>query len=101
MSRGELILYQSDDGLAEIQLRVEGETVWLTQAEMAELFATTKQNVSLHIRNTLKEGELSEAAVVKENLTTAADGKRYRVKWYSLPMILAVGGTEQRRHPPP
>ncbi|MDQ2068644.1 MULTISPECIES: virulence RhuM family protein [Natronospira] len=91
MSRGELILYQSDDGLAEIQLRVEGETVWLTQAEMAELFATTKQNVSLHIRNTLKEGELSEAAVVKENLTTAADGKRYRVKWYSLPMILAVG----------
>ncbi len=91
MSAGELILYRSEDGRAEIRLRAEGDTVWLTQAELAELFDTTKQSISLHIRNTLKEGELSEAEVVKENLTTAADGKRYRVKWYSLPMILAVG----------
>lgn len=91
MSQGELILYRSDDGQAEIQLRVQGDSVWLIQAEMAELFDTTKQNVSLHIRNIMKEQELSEKAVVKESLTTAADGKNYRVKWYSLPMILAVG----------
>ncbi|WP_376693141.1 virulence RhuM family protein [Wenzhouxiangella sp. EGI_FJ10409] len=91
MSQGELILYRSDDGQAEVQLRVQGDSVWLTQAEMADLFDTSKQNISLHIRNILKEKELSESAVVKENLTTAADGKNYRVKWYSLPMILAVG----------
>jgi len=91
MSAGELILYRSDDGRAEIQLRAEGDTVWLTQMEMAELFDTSKQNVSLHIRNILNEKELSEGSVVKESLTTAADGKSYRVKWYSLPMILAVG----------
>jgi hypothetical protein len=91
MSAGELILYRSEDGRAEIQLRAEGDTVWLTQAEMAELFDTTKQNVGMHIRNILKEGELSEGAVVKKSFTTAADGKRYRVNWYALPMILAVG----------
>lgn len=91
MSVGELILYRTEDGRTEIHLRVDGDTAWLTQAEMAELFATTKQNISLHVRNILNEGELAEAAVVKENLTTAADGKRYRVKWYSLPLILAVG----------
>ena len=91
MSMGELILYRTPDGQAEIRLRAEGDTVWLTQAEMAELFETSKQNVSLHIRNILKEGELSESGVVKENLTTAADGKNYRVNWYGLPMILAVG----------
>tara|TARA_E500000305_G_C4002913_1_gene228340 strand:+ start:61 stop:1065 length:1005 start_codon:yes stop_codon:yes gene_type:complete len=91
MSAGELILYRSDDGRAEIQLRAEGDTVWLTQLEMAELFDTSKQNVSLHVRNILNEKELSQDSVVKESLTTAADGKSYRVKWYSLPMILAVG----------
>lgn len=91
MSAGDLILYRSDDGRAEIQLRAEGDTVWLTQLEMAELFDTSKQNVSLHVRNILNEKELSQDSVVKESLTTAADGKSYRVKWYSLPMILAVG----------
>ena len=91
MSAGDLILYRSDDGRAEVQLRAEGDTVWLTQLEMAELFDTSKQNVSLHVRNILNEKELSQDSVVKESLTTAADGKSYRVKWYSLPMILAVG----------
>ncbi len=80
MSQGELIIYRTGDGQAEIQLRVEGETAWLTQAEIADLFDTTKQNVSLHVRNILKEGKLSEQSVVKENLTTAADGKNYRTK---------------------
>ncbi|MBS3800400.1 MAG: virulence RhuM family protein [Thioalkalivibrio sp.] len=91
MNVGQLILYRTEDGQAEIQLRAEGDTVWLTQSEMAELFDTTKQNVSLHVRNILKDGELHEAAVIKESLTTAADGKKYRVKWDALPMILAVG----------
>ena len=90
MSGGELILYTLDDGSAAIQLRAEGGTVWLTQLEMATLFDTSKQNVSLHIKNILAEGELSPA-VVKEYLTTANDGKNYKTKTYSLDMILAVG----------
>ncbi|MCG6659907.1 virulence RhuM family protein [Halomonas campisalis] len=91
MDASELILYQTEDGRTAIHLHAEGGTVWLTQAEIAELFATTKQNVSLHARNILKDGELSQTSVVKESLTTAADGKRYKVKWYGLPMILAIG----------
>ncbi|GHE20871.1 virulence RhuM family protein [Halomonas urumqiensis] len=91
MDASELILYQTEDGRTAIHLRAEEGTVWLTQAEIADLFATTKQNVSLHARNILKDGELSPDSVVKESLTTAADGKRYKVKWYSLPMILAIG----------
>lgn len=91
MGNRELILYRTDDGRSAVHLRAEDGSVWLTQAELAELFATSKQNVSLHVRNILKEGELSREAVVKESLTTASDGKRYKVNWYSLPMILAVG----------
>lgn len=87
----ELILYRTEDGKAEVRLRAEDGSVWLTQAEIAELFSTTKQNVSLHAANVLKEGELAEESVVKESLTTAADGKRYRTKLYRLEMILAVG----------
>ena len=87
----ELILYQSDDGQAHVQLRAQDGGVWLAQLEIAELFATTKQNVSLHVRNILKERELAEDSVVKESLTTAADGKSYRTKLYRLEMILAVG----------
>ncbi|MCU0762963.1 MAG: virulence RhuM family protein [Hydrogenophaga sp.] len=87
----ELILYQTDDGRAQVRLRAQDGSVWLSQLEMAELFATTKQNVSLHLNNVLKEGELAADAVVKESLTTAADGKRYRTKLYRLEMILAVG----------
>jgi len=100
----ELILYQTEDGESQVQLRAAEGTVWLTQMEIAELFATTKQNVSLHIRNILTEGELVEDSVVKESLTTAADGKRYRTKLYRLELILAVGyrvkgprGTEFRQ----
>lgn len=100
----ELILYRSDDGRTEVQLRAGEGSAWLTQLEMAELFDTTKQNVSLHIKNILEEGELPERSVVKESLTTAADGKKYRTKLFSLHMILAVGyrvrsprGTEFRQ----
>ena len=87
----ELILYQTEDGLTRVQLRVVDGSVWLSQLEIAELFATTKQNVSLHVANVLKEGELTADSVVKESLTTAADGKKYRTKLYRLEMILAVG----------
>lgn len=89
--QGEVILYRTEDGLAEINLRAIEGSVWLTQLEIAELFATTKQNVSLHIKNILHEKELAEDSVVKESLTTASDGKRYKTKLFSLPMILAVG----------
>ena len=87
----ELILYQTEDGESQVQLRTADDSAWLTQMDIAELFATTKQNVSLHIKNILAEGELVEDSVVKETLTTAADGKRYRTKLYRLEMILAVG----------
>jgi hypothetical protein len=87
----EVILYRTDDGKALVQLRAMGGSVWLSQSEIGELFATTKQNVSLHIRNIFKEGELTADSVVKESLTTAADGKNYRTQLYRLEMILAVG----------
>lgn len=89
--RGELVLYATEDGSAQFFLRAEDGTVWLTQLELAELFQTTKQNISLHIRNVLSEGELSAGSVVKQNLTTAADGKRYPTQFYNLDLILAVG----------
>jgi hypothetical protein len=87
----ELILYTTEDGKSQIRLRAEEHTVWLTQSEMADLFATTKQNVSLHLQNIVEDGELPEVSVVKESLTTAADGKRYETKLYNLDAILAVG----------
>ena len=89
--RGKLVLYQADDGTARLYLRVSQGTVWLTQLELAQLFQTTKQNVSLHVRNVLSEGELTADRVVKSDLTTAADGKRYRTQLFNLDMILAVG----------
>lgn len=86
----ELILYQTDDGQARVQLRAEDGSVWLSQAQVAELFGTTVPNANIHIRNILKEGELATDAVVKQSLVAAADGKRYRTKLYRLEMILAV-----------
>lgn len=87
----QLILYTSEDGKSQIQLRADGQTVWLTQMEMAELFSATKQNISLHLKNIFADGELGEDSVVKDSLTTAADGKSYRVALYNLDAILAVG----------
>jgi hypothetical protein len=86
-----IILYTSDDGRSQIQLRAQGDTVWLTQLEMAELFDATKQNISLHLKNIYADGELTEDSVVKESLTTATDGKNYQTKLYNLDAILAVG----------
>lgn len=90
----DLILYTTEDGKAQITLQTGGGTVWLTQTQIAELFATTKQNVSLHIKNILSDGELSAAATVKETLTVQTEGERQverQVAHYSLDMILAIG----------
>jgi hypothetical protein len=88
---GELILYRTDDGRTDIHLRAADDTVWLTQAELADLFESSKQNISLHIRKIFAEGELLQDSVVKFYLTTAADGKRYKTMLYRLDLILAVG----------
>lgn len=89
----EIILYQPDDTLA-LDVRVEDESVWLTQSQMAELFQATKQNISLHIKNIYKEGELEEMATVKEYLTVQKEGKREvqrNISYYNLDVIISVG----------
>ena len=83
-------MYQPDNEV-KLEVWLEDETVWLTQAQLAELFQTSKQNVSLHTNNIFKEKELSPDSVVKDSLTTAADGKKYRVKYYNLDVIISVG----------
>jgi hypothetical protein len=88
---GEFLLYRTEDGQTRIECRFAGETIWLSQANMAELYQTTKQNISLHLKNLYEEGELVENRVVKEYLTTGPDDKKYRVNHYNLDAILAVG----------
>lgn len=88
--KGEIILYHPENTL-ELEVRLEDETVWLTQAQMVILFQSTKQNISLHISNVFKERELDEMSVVKYSLTTASDGKKYRTKIYNLDVIISVG----------
>lgn len=90
----ELILYQSEDGQTRLHLRVDGGSVWLSQLEIAELFQTTKQNVSLHAKNIFEDGELSEGATVKESLTVQTEGQRQvrrKLVQYNLDLILAIG----------
>ena len=86
-----IIIYRTADGRASVALYAKDGKVWLNQQQMAELFATSKPNISMHIANILKEKELHKDSVVKEFLTTAADGKNYNVVFYSLEMIIAVG----------
>lgn len=86
-----MILYQTDDGLTTINLRAIDGTVWLMQSEIAGLFDTTKQNVSLHLQNIFEDNELVQNSVVKKSLTTASDGKKYSTNLYNLDAILAVG----------
>ena len=86
-----IIIYRTTDGRASVALYAKDGKIWLNQQQMAELFATSKQTISYHIINILKEKELKENSVVKEYLTTAADGKNYNVVFYSLEMIIAVG----------
>ena len=87
----DLILYTTDDGKSQIQLRADLGTVWLTQLEMAELFQTSKQNIAKHLKAVFAEQELTQDSVVNQRLTTAADGKNYKVAHYNLDAILAVG----------
>ncbi|MBS1209680.1 MAG: hydroxyacid dehydrogenase [Proteobacteria bacterium] len=101
---GEFLLYESEDGRTRIECRFAGESLWLSQALMAELFQTTKQNIAKHLKAIFAEGELTEDSVVNQWMTTAADGKNYRVTYYKLDAIIAVGyrvrsarGTQFRR----
>ena len=93
-SMSELILYTSDDGQTRLHLRVETETVWLSQLEIAELFQTTKQNVSLHAKNIFEDNELGPESTVKESLTVQSEGNRKvkrKISYYNLDLILAIG----------
>jgi hypothetical protein len=94
MDRAEIIVYQTADQSSLFEVRVEDETVWLTQAQMVELFSSSKQNISLHINNIYQEGELPPDSTVKEYLTVQTEGKRQikrKVAIYSLDVIISVG----------
>ena len=84
-------IYRSSDKQVKLKVSLDQETVWLSQQQMAELFSQTKQNISLHVSNIFKEGELEKGSVVKDSLTTAADGKKYKTKFYNLDVIISVG----------
>lgn len=93
-SNNQIVIYQSEDGQTQVDVRLENETVWLTQAQMVELFQTTKQNVSLHVGNVFREGELEQESTVKEYLTVQKEGERKvsrKVKYYNLDVIISVG----------
>lgn len=90
-AKGQFLVYPSEDGQLKIEVRLENETVWLTQQQMAELFQTSKQNIGQHLKNVFEEGELVENSVVKKFFTTAADGKSYRTNFYNLDAIISVG----------
>ncbi len=88
---GQFLVYQAEDGKLKLEVRFEGETVWLTQQHMAELFQTTKQNIGQHLKSIFAEGELLQNSVVKDSFTTAADGKNYATRFYNLDAIISVG----------
>ena len=88
---GQFFVYQTQDGKLKIDVRFEGETVWLTQQHMAELFQTSKQNIGQHLKSIFSEGELVQDSVVKDSFTTAADGKNYATRFYNLDAIISVG----------
>ena len=90
----EILLYQTEDGQSKVEVRLENETVWLTQAQMVELFQTTKQNISLHVRNIFQEGELEEDLTVKDYLTVQTEGNRQvqrTIRYYNLDVIISIG----------
>lgn len=104
VEENQIIIYNTDDGKARVTLYAKDGNIWMNQNQMAELFATSVPNISMHISNILKEGELSEDSVVKDYLTTASDRKNYQVTFYALDMVLAIGfrvrskrGTQFRR----
>lgn len=90
-SLSDIVIYQTDDCETQIDVKFESETVWLTQAQLCELYHTSKANVSEHIKNIFAEGELDEASVVRKSRTPAADGKLYMTTYYNLDMIISLG----------
>jgi hypothetical protein len=90
-NKSQIIIYTTEKGETKLEVRLENETVWLTQKLMAELFQTTVPNINIHIGNIFSDGELEENSVIKDFLITAADGKNYRTKFYNLDMIISVG----------
>lgn len=88
---GEMLLYQTEDGQSRIEVRINGETVWLSLNQMADLFGRDKSVISRHIANIFEEGELASEAVIADFATTAADGKTYQVRYFNLDMIISVG----------
>lgn len=87
----QIIIYNTDDNKVSVALYQRDGQIWMNQNQIAELFETSKQNISLHIINILEDKELNENSVVKDYLTTASDGKDYKVSFYALPMIIAIG----------
>lgn len=90
-TQGDIIIYQTDSGDTKIDVKMHDETVWLNQAQLVELYQTSKSNISGHISNIFAEGELEEGSVVRFFRTTASDGKTYNVKHYNLDMIISLG----------
>lgn len=93
-NRGEIIIYRAEDNTVQLDVRMENETVWLSQQQMVQLFNSTKQNISLHIGNIFREGELRKEATVKEYLTVQTEGNRQicrKVLYYNLDVIISVG----------
>lgn len=90
-NKSQIILYQTEDGKTKLEVRLENETVWLTQDQMAELFAKGRSTITEHIQNVFKEGELDEKSVCREFRRTGSDGKEYVVKHYNLDVIISVG----------
>ena len=85
-----ILIYTDNDGLTKIDVKLEEDTLWLTQAQMCELYQTSKSNVSEHIKHIFEEGELQEDSVVRKFRTTATDGKSYMTTFYNLDMIIAL-----------
>ncbi|HNZ27517.1 MAG TPA: virulence RhuM family protein [Spirochaetota bacterium] len=90
-NKGEIIFYQTDDGKSKIEVKLENDSVWLSQAQLVELYKSSKSNISEHIKNIFQEGELEEISVVRNFRTTAVDGKSYNVAYYNLDMIISLG----------
>ena len=89
--KDEIIIYHPGEQSTSLEVRIEEDTVWLTQAQMSDLFQTTRNNITLHISNIFREKELDEISVGKESLLTAGDGKKYKTKFYNLDVIISVG----------
>ena len=90
-NKGDIVIYKTQDGLTKINVKFEDETVWLTQAQLVELYQTSKSNISEHIKHIFEEQELDEKSVVRNFRTTASDGKDYNTKFYNLDMIISLG----------